>query len=119
MQDIAADDLLKLRMLIRPSLDKCLPYSDEAIEMFNEVLCSYQSFFQPEHLEAVSLFLRSQWGQERLSESLRCGSSTDQFIRLLVTFAERDIDEIVRDPKNPSNVEIMCTSFYFLINKYF
>lgn len=99
--------LKPLRALIKPALEYCIPRSDEAIDTFVDIISSYQSFFQPEHLQAMSLLLESQWGQSELDELVAGNSGSIQFGRFLLACAERNMDEMLNTPTDPITIRMM------------
>ena len=104
---IEVEKLKPLRALIKPALQYCIPRSDEAIDIFVDIISSYQSFIQSEHLHAISLLLGSQWGQSELEELVAGNSGSIQFGRLLLACAERNMEEMINAPNDPNSVQMM------------
>ena len=72
------------------------------------MLSSYRSFFQNQHLQAISFLLRSQWGQSQLDDLVAGNALSIQFGRLVLAFAECNVEEMFSTPADPNTVDIMC-----------
>ena len=113
-KNVEPEELRYLRALVQPALEYCLPHSDEAVDIFVDILSSYRSFFQNQHLQAISLLLRSQWGQSQLDDLIAGSALSIQFGRLVLAFAECNVEELFNAPTDPNSVDIMCKFNYFL-----
>jgi hypothetical protein len=86
------------------------------MEVFAELLSTFGSFFQKEHLGMISALLTSSWGEEHLKEVVQePDDEVPSFARLALAFGEITVKELVTDPNNPTNRAIMCKCEFVLI----
>lgn len=79
------------------------------MEVFSELLSTFGSFFQKEHLRMISALITSPWGEGHLKKVL--AESDDElppFARLALAFGDVSVKELVTEPEKPVNKAILC-----------